>query len=151
MASSEAKTVEQYLKELPPEKSEVISRVRDVILENLPEGYQETMNWGMISYEIPLERYPDTYNKKPLGYMALAAQKNHFAVYTFGVYMNPDGEEWVKKEFEKAGKKLDMGKSCIRFRKLENLPLEVIGKIAAGQGVDEFLEAYEKVGRKQKG
>ena len=151
MASSEAKTVEQYLKELPPEKSEVISRVRDVILENLPEGYQETMNWGMISYEIPLERYPDTYNKKPLGYMALAAQKNHFAVYTFGVYMNPDGEEWVKKEFEKAGKKLDMGNSCIRFRKLENLPLEVIGKIAAGQGVDEFLEAYEKVGRKQKG
>ena len=143
--------MEEYLKELPEEKSEVVSRVRETIVQNLPEGYRETMNWGMISYEIPLDRYPDTYNKQPLVYMALAAQKNHFAVYSSGVYMNPDGEAWVKKEFEKAGKKLDMGKSCIRFRKLENIPLDTIGKIAAGQSVDEFIEAYEKVGRRKKG
>jgi len=149
VARSIASTVEEYLKELPEEKRDVVSKVRDVILENLPEGYQETMNWGMISYEVPLEVYPDTYNGQPLIYMALAAQKNHFAVYTTGVYMDPGGEAWVRAEFEKAGKKLDMGKSCIRFRKIENLPLDVIGTIAAGQGVGEFIEATEKVQRKK--
>lgn len=150
MASSKATTVDDYLKELPEERSAVISRVREVILENLPEGYRETMNWGMIAYEVPLETYPDTYNKQPLMYMALAAQKNHYAVYSSGVYMDPLGEAWLQAEFEKAGKKLDMGKSCIRFRKLENLPLGVIGKVAAGQPVEEFIRAYEE-GRKKQG
>jgi len=149
MASSKASTPEEYLSELPEGRSAVVARVREVILQNLPEGYEETMNWGMISYEIPLSRYPDTYNGQPLIYMALAAQKNHFAVYASGVYMNPKGEEWVRGEFERAGKKLDMGKSCIRFRKMEHLPLEVIGKIAAGQTVDQFLEIYESVHRKK--
>ncbi|MGW8268010.1 MAG: DUF1801 domain-containing protein [Longimicrobiales bacterium] len=149
MAQSDARTVEEYLLDLPSEKREVVAKLRSVILEHLPPGYQETMNWGMIAYEVPLERYPDTYNNKPLLYMALAAQKNHFAVYTTGVYMDPDGEAWVRSEFEKAGKKLDMGKSCIRFRRLENVPLEVFGKIAGGQTVEEFLEAYERVGRRK--
>jgi len=149
MARSEARTVGEYLEELPPGKRDVVARVREEILEHLPEGYRETMSWGMIAYEVPLERYPDTYNKQPLMYMALAAQKNHFAVYATGVYMDPKGEEWVRAEFEKAGKKLDMGKSCIRFRKLENVPLEVFGKIAEGQTVEEFLEAYERVGRRK--
>ncbi len=148
MASSEAETVEEYLKELPEERSQVVSQLRDVILKNLPEGFQERMNWGMISYEVPLERYPDTHNKQPLMYMALAAQKNHFAVYSSGIFMDPSGESWIKGEFEKAGKKLDMGKSCIRFRKLENVPLDVIGKIAAAQSVQEFIEVYES-GRKK--
>jgi hypothetical protein len=143
MARSEAKTPDEYLAELPEPRREVVSRIRDVILENLPEGFEETMNWGMIAYEVPLERYPDTYNGKPLLYMALAAQKNHFAVYTSGVYMNPEGEAWVKGEFEAAGKKLDMGKSCIRFKKLEDLPLEVIGKIAANHSVDDFIAGSE--------
>jgi hypothetical protein len=144
VASSKASTVEEYLQELPEDRSAVVSEVRDVILRNLPKGYQETMNWGMIAYEIPLERYPDTYNKQPLMYMALAAQKNHYAVYSSGVYMDPLGESWLTSEFEKAGKKLDMGKSCIRFLKLENIPLKVIGKVAASQSVDEFIEIYEK-------
>ena len=143
MARSNASTPEEYLAELPEDRREVISKVREVILENLPGGYRETMNWGMIAYEVPLERYPDTYNKEPLMYMALAAQKNHFAVYTTGVYMNPDGEAWVESEFEKAGKKLNMGKSCIRFRELENLPLDVIGKIAGGHTVEEFIAGFE--------
>jgi uncharacterized protein YdhG (YjbR/CyaY superfamily) len=150
MARSEAISVDEYLAELPQGRREVVSAVRDVILRNLPEGYEETMSWGMISYEVPLKRYPDTYNKRPLMYMALAAQKNHFAVYTTGVYMDPRGEEWVRGQFEKAGKKLEMGKSCIRFRKLENLPLEVIGKIAGSQTVEEFLEGYERVGRRKR-
>jgi hypothetical protein len=132
VASSKASTVEEYLNELPPERREVISRVRDVILSNLPAGYQETMNWGMIAYEVPLERYPETYNKQPLMYMALAAQKNHYAVYSSGVYMDPLGESWVQSEFEKAGKKLDA------------LPLEVVGRITGAHEVDQFIQAYEK-------
>ena len=149
MAHSGARTVSEYLQDLPAEKREVVAKVRSVILENLPEGYRETMNWGMIAYEVPLARYPNTYNKKPLLYMALAAQKNHFAVYATGVYMNPDGEAWVRSEFEKAGKSVDMGKSCIRFKKLEDLPLDVIGKIAGERSLDAFLEAYERVGRRK--
>lgn len=148
MATSNAGSVEEYLQDLTEDRREVVSQVREVILNNLPEGYQETMNWGMISYEIPLDRYPDTYNKKPLMYMALAAQKNHYAVYSSGVYMDPLSESWLKSEFEKAGKKLDMGKSCIRFRKLEDLPLHVIGKVAAAQPVEEFIQVYEKAREK---
>lgn len=148
MASSQAGTVEEYLKELPEERRAVVSRVREAILENLPDGYQEKINWGMISYEVPLERYPDTYNDQPLMYMALAAQKNHYAVYSSGVHLDPSGEAWVRAEFEEAGKKLDMGKSCIRFKKLENLPLHVVGKLAGGQEVDEFVRLYEE-GRKK--
>lgn len=148
MASSKASTVGEYLQELPEDRRAAVSEVRDVILKNLPKGYQETMNWGMIAYEIPLERYPDTYNKQPLMYMALAAQKNHCAVYSSGVYMDPLGESWLASEFEKAGKKLDMGKSCIRFRELESLPLEVIGKVAASQSVEELIETYEKARRR---
>ena len=148
MAGSRAGTVEGYLQELPEERRAVVSQVREVILRSLPEGYQESMNWGMIAYEIPLERFPDTYNKKPLMYMALAAQKNHYAVYSSGVYMDPLGESWLRSEFEKAGKKLDMGKSCIRFRKLEDLPLEAIGEVAAAHTVEEFLEIYERARKK---
>jgi hypothetical protein len=107
------------------------------------EGTAPRVVEGVVfTYEIPLERYPDAYNGQPLMYMALAAQKNHYAVYASGVYMNPKGEEWVREEFEKAGKKVDMGKSCIRFRNLENVPLAVIGRIAAGQTVDEFIRIY---------
>jgi uncharacterized protein YdhG (YjbR/CyaY superfamily) len=149
MARSNASTPEEYLEELPPERGEVVARLRQAILEHLPEGYQETMNWGMIAYQVPLDRYPDTYNGQPLLYMALAAQKNHYAVYASGVYMDPKGEEWVKEAFEKAGKKLDMGKSCIRFRKVQDVPLDLMGEIARGQTVDEFIRMYE-AGRRGK-
>ncbi|MFH1764108.1 MAG: DUF1801 domain-containing protein [Gemmatimonadota bacterium] len=91
-----------------------------------------------------MRNYPDTYDKKPLMYMALAAQKNHYAVYSSGVYVDPTGESWLASEFENAGMKLDMGKSCIRFRKLEDIPLEAIGKVAAAQSIEEFVEIYEK-------
>ena len=148
VASSKAGTVGEYLQELPEDRRGVVSRVREVILKNLPQGYKETMNWGMIAYEVPLDRYPDTYNQQPLMYMALAAQKNHYAVYSSGVYMNPLGESWLKSEFEKAGMKLDMGKSCIRFRRLENVPLDVIGKVAATQSVSEFIRSYEESRKK---
>jgi hypothetical protein len=143
MASSSAATVEEYLEELPPERREVMSAVRDVVLRNLPEGYREGMGFGMIGWVIPLERYPDTYNKQPLTYAGLAAQKNHYALYLTCVYQDPETEARFREEFAKAGKKLDMGKSCVRFRKLEDLPLDVVGRTIAGTPPEELIRQYE--------
>ena len=143
MASSRAATVEAYLEELPAERRAVISAVRDTIRKTLPKGYRETMNWGMITWEIPLERYPDTYNGQPLAYAALAAQKNYYAVYLTGLYQDPEEEREFREAFKRAGKKLDMGKSCVRFRKLEDIPLELIGKVIARIPPERFIERYE--------
>ncbi|MDQ3698390.1 MAG: DUF1801 domain-containing protein [Gemmatimonadota bacterium] len=144
MVSNPATTVKDYLAALPPERRAVVSAVRDVVRRNLPAGYQETMNWGMISYEIPLERYPTTYNKQPLAYAALAAQKNYYALYLMGAYADPVQDRLLKEEFKRAGKKLDMGKSCLRFRKLEDIPLDVIGRIIASTPPDEMIARYEE-------
>ena len=143
MVSSSASTVQGYLDELPPERREVISLVRKIILDHLPEGYAETMGWGMISYGIPLERYPNTYNGQPLAYVALAAQKHHYALYLMGVYQDKEQEEQLRAAFEKAGKKLNMGKSCLRFRKLDDLPLDVIGDVIAATTPAELIARYE--------
>jgi len=139
---SKATSVAQYMNELPEERKAVISQVRDVILKNLPEGYEELMNWGMITYEVPLSICPNTYNKKPLLYAALASQKNHMAVYLSGVYINEKLRLQFENDYKATGKRLDMGKSCVRFKKLENLPLELIGKAIANFEVDEFIEVY---------
>ena len=148
MAASSATTVEAYLEELPPERRAVISTLRDTIRKKLPKGYQERMAWGMISYELPLERYPTTYNGQPLTYAALAAQKNNYALYLPAMYQDPEEEKAFRAAFAKAGKKLDMGKSCVRFRKLEDLPLDVIGNAIAATPPDRFIERYE-AGRKK--
>lgn len=142
MVSSQATSVQEYLEGLPEEKRAVMEAVRAVVLENLPPGYVETMNWGMISYEIPLEVFPDTYNGRPLSYAGLAAQKNYFALYLMNVYAEPLVEARLREGFDRAGKKLDMGKSCVRFRKLENLPLDVIAEIIAATPLDAYLEKY---------
>jgi hypothetical protein len=144
MVSSKAKNVQAYLDELPPEKRRVVARLRDLILDKLPDGYQESMTWGMISYEIPLDDYPETYNGKPLAYMALAAQKRYFALYLMGVYSDPAQEKRLRQGFERAGKKLDMGKSCLRFRTLDDLPLDVIGEITASMPPDQLIAHYEQ-------
>jgi hypothetical protein len=144
MASSNAKTVEEYLEELPEDRRRVITKVREMILANLPEGYQENINWGMITYEVPLERYPNTYNKQPLGYLALAGQKNYYALYLMGCYQDSEEEARLREGFKQAGKKLDMGKSCLRFKKLEDLPLDLIADIIAGTTPEQFIEQYEK-------
>lgn len=148
MTRSTATSVDAYLEELPADRRAVVASVRDVILAHLPAGYQESMNWGMISYEIPLARYPDTYNGQPLAYAALAAQKNYFALYLMGAYMEPRQDEWLRQEFEKTGRKLDMGKSCVRFRTLDDLPLDVIGRVIASRPPDELIAAYEASRRK---
>lgn len=143
MASSKAATVDEYLEELPPERRAIVASVRDLVRRNLPEGYRETMSWGMISYELPLERYPNTYNKQPLGYAALAAQKNNYTLYLNCVYQNDKQRKWLEREFQKAGKKLDMGKSCLHFKRLEDLPLDVIAQAIASTPPDQYIEQYE--------
>jgi hypothetical protein len=142
MVSSKAATVDDYLAELPPERRSIVASVRDLVRRNLPEGYQETMNWGMISYEIPLERYPDTHNKQPLSYAALAAQKNFYTLYLNNVYQDAGRKKWLEREFKKAGKKLDMGKSCLHFKQLEDLPLDVIARVIASTPPQQFIEQY---------
>jgi hypothetical protein len=144
MASSKAASVSAYLKSLPADRRKVVSAVRDVVLENLPQGYRESINWGHISYEVPLERYPDPYNGQPLCYAGLAAQKNHYALYLMGVYANPKVGKALAWEFKKRGKKLDMGKSCLRFKALDDLPLDVIADVIGSTSVDEMIAYYEK-------
>ena len=137
---SKAITVEQYLNELPNERKEAMSIVRQTIVENLPDGYDEVMNWGMITYEVPLETYPNTYNGKPLMYAALASQKNHMSVYLTGCYMSLDVRDKFEKAYKKSGKRFDAGKSCIRFKKVNDLPLELLGKTIASMDVNKFIE-----------
>ncbi|HSB36038.1 MAG TPA: DUF1801 domain-containing protein [Thermoanaerobaculia bacterium] len=143
MVSSAATTVAAYLKSLPKERSSVVSAVRSVIRKHLPKGYVESMNWGMICYEIPLKRYPETYNGQPLALAALAAQKNYYALYLMCVYQDAALLRKLKESFRKAGKKLDMGKSCIRFKSLDGLPLDAIGEIIASVPPDAFIARYE--------
>ena len=141
---SSASTVEQYLAELPDDRREAIETVREVILKNLPEGYEEVMNWGMITYQVPLETYPDTYNRKPLMYAAMASQKKHMAVYLTGIYMDDEARREFEAAYRATGKRYDVGKSCVRFRKLEDLPLELIGESIALFGVTEFVERVKE-------
>jgi hypothetical protein len=143
MVTSRAATVEEYLSSLPEERREVVSAVRDLVLRNLPDGYAESMAWGMIGYGIPLARYRNTYNGQPLAYAAIAAQKNYYSLYLMGIYGDPERAAWLGEEFRKAGKKLDMGKACIRFRKLDDLPLEAIGRAVAAVTPEKYIAYYE--------
>jgi hypothetical protein len=143
MVRSAAATVEEYLQELVPDRREEIQAVRELVLDNLPPGYVETMNWGMITYEIPLERYPETYNKQPLMYAALASQKRYLSLYLMCVYSHQESRIWFEERFKASGKKLDMGKSCVRFRRVEDLPLDLIAETVAGTSVEDYIRFYE--------
>jgi hypothetical protein len=150
MVSSKETTPAAYLASLPPERRKVIAAVRAVVKKRLPKGYVETMNLGMLSYEIPLSRYPDTYNKQPLMYIALAAQKNNYALYMTSVSGDKTLMDKLVAAYRFAGKKLEMGKSCLRFTKLEDLPLDVIGDIVASTPVERRIEIAEAARRKAK-
>ncbi|MBM4183663.1 MAG: DUF1801 domain-containing protein [Gemmatimonadetes bacterium] len=141
---SEAKTVSGYLKVLPDERRDAIRTVRDVILANLPEGYVEAMDWGMISYQVPLATYPDTYNEKPLMYAALASQKGYMVVYLSAIYADKAARERFERAYKAAGKRYDVGQSCVRFKRLDDLPLDVIAAAIASTPVDEFIDRYQK-------
>jgi uncharacterized protein YdhG (YjbR/CyaY superfamily) len=147
---SEATTAEQYLAGLPDDRREAIEAVRAVILENLPDGYEEAMNWGMITYQIPLETYPDTYNKQPLMFAALASQKNHMAVYLTGTYVSEEARDDFEKAYRASGKRFDAGKSCVRFRKLDDLPLDLIGQTIAAVPVERLIARVEEAGSARK-
>ena len=145
MVSSRAATVADYLAELPDDRRAEIERVRHVINEALPEGYCEGMAWGMIGWAIPLERYPNTYNGQPLAYAALAAQKNSNSLYLNCVYASEQRTERLKQAWTAAGKKLDMGKSCIRFKRADDLALDVLRDEIASTTPEQFIEVYEQV------
>ena len=142
---SDAAAVEEYLASLPEDRRAAISAVRQEILTNLPGGYDEVMRWGMITYEVPLATCPETYNGKPLMYAALASQKNHMAVYLSGIYISDAAREAFKAAYRETGKRLDAGKSCVRFRKLDNLPLPLIGQTIASLEVARFVDGYKAV------
>jgi uncharacterized protein YdhG (YjbR/CyaY superfamily) len=149
---SEATTVQKYLAALPDDRRKAIKAVRRAILENLPEGYEETMNWGMITYQVPLKTYSDTYNGQPLMYAALASQKNHMAVYLTGIYTSDPDRRAFENAYKATGKRFDVGKSCVRFKKLDDLPLQLIGDTIAKLPVEELVRRTEAAhsGRRSK-
>ena len=144
MVSSKATTVADYLAELPPERRAEIDALRNLINEALPAGYVERMNWGMISWEVPLELSGPTYNGQPLAYAALAAQKNANSLYLNCAYASADKTERLKAAAAAEGNKLDMGKSCIRFKRADQLPLDLIRAEIASTSPQEFVRIYEQ-------
>ncbi len=144
---SKATTPEEYIKNLPEERKDAITEIRKIILKNLPKGFSECMSYGMLGYVVPHSLYPQGYHcdpKQPLPFISLASQKNYISLYHMGLY---EGEllEWFKKEWKKVSqKKLDMGKCCIRFKKFEDVPLQLIGKLVKKVSVEQWITTYER-------
>ncbi|HVF34737.1 MAG TPA: DUF1801 domain-containing protein [Candidatus Saccharimonadia bacterium] len=138
-----ATNVDQYLRALPAERRRELEAVRAVVRANLPSGYIESIDYGMIGYAIPLARFPRTYNGKALCYAGLAAQKNHNALYLMGCYMDPAQDRALRDAAAREGKKLDMGKSCLRFRRADELPLRAIGAAVASTPVARLIELHD--------
>ena len=142
---SSAKTPKEYLLSLPDDRYEAIKKVYDVIRRNVPDGYEEVMNWGMICWQVPLSLYPDTYNKQPLMYAGLASQKNYMALYLMVAYGSPELRAQFVADYTATGKKLDMGGACIRFKKLEDLPLEMIGEFVSLVPINTYILRAKQV------
>ena len=142
MPKTASGTVADYLHSLPEERRQVIAKLRDLIRRHVPKGYEEAMSLGSIVWQIPLKRFPNTYNGQPLWYAALGARKNYYTLSLMAAYANAE-QERLRDEFRKAGKKLDMGKACIRFKKIEDLPLDVIGQAIARTTPGQFIRFYE--------
>jgi hypothetical protein len=145
---SKATTVEQYLAELPADRREALQAVRETILKHLPKGYEEGMQYGMIGYYVPHSVYPPGYHcdpKQPLPFAGLASQKNYMSIYLMCIYGDGEHAAWFQEAWAKTGKKLDMGKSCIRFKKLDDVPLKVIGQAIKRVPVKKYVEHYESV------
>lgn len=151
MTTSGGTAVDRYLAGLPDERRRAVAAVRDVILRHLPPGYVEGMGFGGITYSIPLARYRNTYNGQPLCYVALGAQKNYCSLYLMAAYADPVLAEWLARAFAEAGKKLDMGKSCVRFRSPDDLPLDAIGQFVARVPVEDYIQRQEAARAKAAG
>ena len=149
---SKATTPEQYLSELPEDRKEAMLKLRNAIKENLPQGFEEVLSYGMLGYVVPHSIYPSGYHcdpKLPLPFINLASQKNFIALYHMGIYANKNLESWFVSEYPKHVKsKLDMGKSCIRFKKMDDIPFHFIGELAAKVSVEDWISNYEKAFRK---
>ena len=143
MVTSAATTPDEYIASLPDDRRAAVAAVRDVVRRNLPDGFEEGMQFGMIAWYVPLARFPDTYNGHPLGFVGLASQKNYMSLYLNSVYGDPKTEAWFKARYAASGKELNMGKSCLRFRHVEDLPLDVIGETVARVRLDDFVAHYE--------
>jgi len=144
---SEVQDVEEYLAALPEDRREAITAIRKVILKNLPKGYEEGIQWGMPSYFVPLSEYPSGYNcqpDQPLPFVGFASQKNHMAFYGFCIYIDEVLKDRFVEDWKKTGKKLDMGKSCVRFKKLEDVPLKVIGDAVKRVPMKKYIKQYEE-------
>lgn len=145
---SKATSVSQYLAELPEDRRTALEAVRQVILKNLDKDFEEGMQYGMIGYYVPHRIHPAGYHcdpKQPLPFAGLASQKNHMSFYILSIYGDPDQEAWFRKEWAKTGKKLDMGKSCIRFKKLDDLPLEVVGAAVRRISAKKYIQQCQSV------
>jgi uncharacterized protein DUF1801 len=141
-------SVSDYLAGLSVDDRKVMSTVRDTIRKNLPAGYEEIMHGRFIAYVIPLSRLPKTYNGQPLWYIGLGIQKNYYTIHMLAAYMDPKGRALIEDGFKKAGKKLDMGKGCLRFKKIEDLPLDVIAKSVASVPSEGYVKRYESSRKK---
>jgi hypothetical protein len=151
---SKATTAEEYLESLPEDRKKAMTELRKVILANLPKGFKEGMGYGMLGYAVPHTLYPAGYHcdpKLPLPFISVASQKNFIAVYHMGVYADPALLKWFTEEYAKHCKtKLDMGKSCIRFKKPEQIPFKLIGELASKMTVKEWIERYESAFKNRK-
>lgn len=139
-------TVQEYLSKLPDDRRKALEQVRQVILKNLPKGYEEGIQYGMIGYFVPHSLYPSGYHcdtTQPLPFLHIASQKNHMAVYMFCLYTDEAEMDWFQDAWARTGKKLDMGKSCVRFKKIEDVPLAVIGQAVKRVTVKKFIANYE--------
>lgn len=142
-----ANSPEEYIAQLPEDRKQAIIELRKQILDNIPEGFEEQMNFGMIGYVVPHSLYPNGYHtdsKQPLPFLNIASQKNHVAVYHSGIYSDLDLMEWFVTEYKKLIKtKLDMGKSCVRFKKVEQIPYGLFGELAGKMSAQEWIDLYE--------
>lgn len=146
---SKADTVDEYIASLPNDRKDAMTKLRKEIKKNIPKGFQECMSYGMIGYVVPHSIYPDGYHctpKLPLPFMNIASQKNFIAIYHMGVYGNKKLLDWYLAEYAKQStKKLDMGKSCMRFKKMEDIPYKLIGELASKMTVQDWIDQYERL------
>jgi len=143
MVSSDAATPTEYLEALPAGRRAVVEAVRRAILDNLPEGFVEGVEFGMLSYHIPLETHPDTDNGRPLGIVALANQKNHVSLYLMGVYGDEDERAWFTEAWRETGIKLDMGRSCVRFNSVDAVPLDIVGQAVSRVSAEDLIAIHD--------
>jgi hypothetical protein len=148
MPTGKATTVAAFLAGLPPERRKAVAAARALVNKHLPRGYQEAMNWGAINWCVPLSKLPDTYNRQPLAYIALGSHKSYVTLYLMMAYGDPKKYAWLQDQFAKAGKKMDMGKSCLHFTTLDDIPVDAIGTLIESFTPDEWIAIYKKSRKK---